>query len=245
MTTVPRFWSLLAATTILLAACGKDTPAPNPAPPAPKPLGPHGFVRMINALALDPKTYHLLDDSIELQADTLTVKKRVGAGQASAYYPVAIGRQLLLGNLKPESGYELLTGNLVVEENKRYSLVAFSSGRNKQLNLVREEPLPAAVVGKAQLRIINFASSYAPVRIEEVGGAVFQAALDWGKTREYAPVEARAYNLVTVNTYRTDQVQFTQHLELQPGKAYSLILRGDFQPDYPSEQAAYVLVEDK
>ncbi|OUJ73131.1 hypothetical protein BXP70_14955 [Hymenobacter crusticola] len=234
----------------LVTACKKDpaapAPTPQPSPPTTQPLGPHGFIRVINGLAMEPTMYQLRNDSVQLSIKTKKYGRSLGAGSTSQYYPIEVGATTADVNLKPasESAYQWMPTNLTIEENKRYSLLVYNTQSFTQTRLLREEAMPAPVVGKAQLRLINAASEYALVHIEEPGGD-FQVDVDWGEIRAYMPVAARTYNLVTVRTNAAVQQQITQRVTLAPGKTYTLVLRGAFHPDHPREQAALLLVEDE
>ncbi|WP_324671940.1 DUF4397 domain-containing protein [Hymenobacter sp. GOD-10R] len=240
----------LCVVATLLTSCKKDsvapTPAPQPVPPTTQPLGPHGFIRVVNGLAMEPTMYQLRNDSVQLSMKTKNYGRSLGAGSTSQYYPVEVGATMAEVNLKPAStsAYQWMSINMTIEESKRYSLLVFNSGGFTQTKLVREEALPTPVAGKAHLRLINIASGYSPVHIEETGGD-FRTDLDWGQTQAYVPVAARTYNLSTVRSNATITQQFTQSLTLAAGKAYTLVLRGDFQPEHPREQAAFMLVEDE
>jgi len=234
----------------LLTSCEKDpaapAPTPQPNPPTTQPLGPHGFVRVINSLAIDPTKYQLRNDSVQLNVKTKKYGRGLGAGSTSQYYPMEVGAITADVYLMPasESSWHWMPTNLTVEENKRYSLLVTNSNSFSQTKLIREETLPTPVPGKAQLRLINVASGYSPVHIEEVGGD-FQADVDWGKTLTYVPVAARTYNLSTARQNVTVKQQFNQTITLEPGKAYTLVLRGSFAPDYPQEQAGFTLMKDE
>lgn len=195
---------------------------------------------------MDPTKYELRNDSVQLSVKTKKYGRGLGAGSTSQYYPMEVGATTANVYLMPasESAWHWMPTNFTLEENKRYSLLVTNSSGFSQTKLIREATLPTAVPGKAQLRLINVAAGYSPVRIEEVGGD-FQADVDWGNTLAYMPVAARTYNLLTARQNVTVKQQFTQSITLEPGKAYTLVLRGSFAPDYPQEQAGFTLVKDE
>ncbi|UYZ57627.1 DUF4397 domain-containing protein [Hymenobacter latericus] len=242
MNTRLLYLAALSAAALLGQACSADkseAPAPKPAP--------QGQVRIVNNLtASQPIT-----GEIQLYVGGKAVGPGAATGKATPYQPVAAGEhfvQIMLPTASGSGTQWVQFSALPIAESKRYSLFTRSTGSLHHTALVVEEAaLPAPVAGKAHIRVVNTASQATPVRIEDQqSNTALYSEVGWGAVTAYQAVDARTYRLNVMRATSPQTPLFVQGAALEPGKAYSLVLRGSTEASaVPTEQLAFDVIEDQ
>ncbi|SHJ14893.1 hypothetical protein SAMN02745146_2442 [Hymenobacter daecheongensis DSM 21074] len=242
----PLRLSIFAAAA-LLASCtrkNEDLPAPAPAPD-------QGYVRIVNTLSVGPSAT-LQQGDIRLVLADKEVGPAAAPGTAAPYQAITVGTYFtkIMLPYPPSLGTNWVQlPQFSVAKNQRYSLFTYGSGfMSTSVRVVPELPaLPAAVAGKASVRVLNIAAQATDLRVAEgQPAAPLFAAVAWGAITDYQAVEARAYTLQATRTNGNQAQLFTQTVALQPGKAYTLVLRGSSDPDAVApEKVAFDVVLDQ
>ncbi|WP_162910674.1 DUF4397 domain-containing protein [Hymenobacter oligotrophus] len=243
MNTRLLYLTTLGAAALLGQSCSSDksdAPAPKPAP--------QGYVRIVNNLTASQP----VAGEIQLYVGGKTVGPGAAVGKATPYQPVAAGEhfvQIMLPSASGGGTQWVQFSALPIAESKRYSLFTRTAGSLHHTALVVEEAtaVPAPVAGKAHIRVVNIASQSTPVRIEDrQTSTAFYTEVAWGAVTGYQAVDARTYRLNVTRAAYPQAPLFVQSAALEPGKTYSLVLRGSTEASAaPTEQLAFDVIEDQ
>jgi len=198
---------VLAALTI--AGCRQKTSEPNGA----------AFVRLINAV---PDA-----GGLDVSVDGRRVWERSEFKSSTGYQSVASGTYPVKLDANGP-GTTLLTGSLLFEKGRSYTLLALGSAEGvtpAQVQVLADEKPEHLEDGKASVRLINASSGAPPVDLV-VNTIVGVKSIGYGRRSSPVALAGGAYDLQLASAGTEEILAGPVHLTLIAGKSYTLIAMG-------------------